>query len=190
MKTDNASERYLERLLSAQCSFLQSRPCRRRRLRVVSGHSPELNLKRSDAAATLPGNDCNATCCCRWSSTWRPAAQSSFRRLPRSERMSASEKADVEWCGAADRGRPTATDQVAPGLQRLRNRSGHSPAGQSRCQDARNCRAGQMALLRLIAVLISILGRRWVLLRVVRCLPSAAGLGHSMCLSGQASEKP
>jgi hypothetical protein len=53
--------------------------------------------------------------------TLRPIHHGQCRRLPRSDQMSASEKADVEFCGAEDPGRPTTADQVAPGQQRLSN---------------------------------------------------------------------
>ena len=68
------------------------------------------------------------------------------RRLPRSERMSASEKADVEWCGAADRGRPTATDQLALGKRQVGNNCGHSRIGQFNSQNAMNGWCGELAL--------------------------------------------
>ena len=52
-------------------------------------------------------------------------------RASRPQQMSASDKADVELCGATERSGPTATDQVASGKGRVGNRSGLTPGGQS-----------------------------------------------------------
>jgi hypothetical protein len=57
-------------------------------------------------------------------STRRPAHHGWSRRSSRSERRSASEKADVALCGAAERSRPTTTGQVASGNRQVSNRSG------------------------------------------------------------------
>ena len=62
---------------------------------------------------------CPQCACCRRSlSTWRPAAQSSFRRSSRSEQMSASEKTDVELCGATEWSRPAVAGQRRPAIGR------------------------------------------------------------------------
>jgi hypothetical protein len=58
--------------------------------------------------------------------------------IPRSERMSAAEKADVELCGATGRRRATATSQEASGYRQVSNNSGHSRAGKYNSQDAMN----------------------------------------------------
>jgi hypothetical protein len=52
--------------------------------------------------------------------------------------MSASEKADVELCGAEDESGSNATDQVASGDRQVSNNSGHSRAGKYNSQDAMN----------------------------------------------------
>ena len=62
--------------------------------------------------------------CRRPAGTWPPAGHRRFRRLSRSERMSASEKADVDLCGATIDRRPTDIDQEASGNRQVSNNCG------------------------------------------------------------------
>jgi hypothetical protein len=56
--------------------------------------------------------------------------------IPRSERMSAAEKADVELCGATGRSLPASTDQVAPGEQQVCNNCGPSGPRGKYCNES------------------------------------------------------
>ena len=81
---------------------------------ILSFHTAWVDLGQSDPQGLRP----QCACCRHPADTWPPAGHRRFSALYRPQQLSASEKGDVQLCGAAEGIRPAIAGQRASGNRR------------------------------------------------------------------------